>query len=316
MTASHAPVMAPEVLELLNPESGNRYLDGTLGGGGHVEQMLERSSPDGQVLGLDLDGDAITAARQKLARFGDRLVTRWANFTKAGEVLEELKWGKVNGILLDLGLSSLQMDSPERGFGFQNDARLDMRMDRRQSLDAYQVVNMFPAAHLGRLFRDYGEERWARPIAMTIAAERKKTPIVTTKQLADIVAATATKKKSGSDRRKEKIHPATRVFQALRILVNRELENLESFLDNAYQLLLSHGRMVVISFHSLEDRAVKRAFLKWSRSCLCPPKAPVCRCGWSRKAKILTRKPLLPSPDEVRMNPRARSAKLRAVEGI
>ena len=316
MTTSHAPVMVPEVLEFLKPESGKRYLDGTLGGGGHAEQILESSSPDGQVLGLDLDGDAITAARRKLERFGDRLVTRWASFAKAGEIIEELKWGKVNGILLDLGLSSLQMDSPERGFGFQMDARLDMRMDRRQSLDAYQVVNMFPAADLARLFRDYGEERLARPIAMTIATERKKTPIVTTKHLADIVAATVTKTKTRSDRRRERIHPATRVFQALRILVNRELENLDTFLNDAYPLLHTHGRMVIISFHSLEDRAVKRAFLKWSRSCICPPKTPVCRCGWSRKASILTRKPLLPSLDEVRVNPRARSAKLRAVEGV
>ena len=316
MTTTHAPVMVPQVLEFLKPESGKRYLDGTLGGGGHAEQLLERSSPDGQVLGLDLDGDAIATARQRLARFGDRLVTRWASFAKAREILEEMRWGKVNGILLDLGLSSHQMDSPERGFGFQIDARLDMRMDRRQTLDAYQVVNTFPVADLERLFRDYGEERLGRPIARTIAAERKKTPIVTTKQLADIVAATVWRKKTNADRRKERIHPATRVFQALRIAVNRELENLDSFLANAYELLLNHGRMVVISFHSLEDRAVKQAFWKWSRSCLCPPRIPLCRCGWSRKVSILTPKPLLPSPAEVRINPRARSAKLRAVEGI
>ena len=208
------------------------------------------------------------------------------------------------------------MDSPERGFGFQIDARLDMRMDRRQTLDAYQVVNTFPVADLERLFWDYGEERLGRPVARTIAAERKRTPIVTTKQLADIVAATVRRKKSNADRRKERIHPATRVFQALRIAVNRELENLDSFLGEAYELLLTHGRMVVISFHSLEDRAVKQAFWKWSRSCLCPPRIPLCRCGWSRKVSILTPKPLLPSPAEVQINPRARSAKLRAVEGI
>ncbi len=316
MTTTHAPVMVPQVLEFLKPESGKRYLDGTLGGGGHAEQILERSSPDGQVLGLDLDGDAIAGAQQRLARFGDRLVTRWANFAKAGELLEEMRWGKVNGILLDLGLSSHQMDSPERGFGFQMDARLDMRMDRRQAMDAYQVVNTFPVADLERLFWDYGEERLGRPIAMTIARERKKMPIVTTKQLAELVAATVRRKKSGADRRKERIHPATRVFQALRIAVNRELENLDSFLGNAYELLLTHGRMVIISFHSLEDRAVKQAFRKWSRSCLCPPRTPLCRCGWSQKVSILTSKPLLPSAAEVQINPRARSAKLRAVEGI
>jgi 16S rRNA (cytosine1402-N4)-methyltransferase len=227
-----------------------------------------------------------------------------------------MRWGKVNGILLDLGLSSHQMDSPERGFGFQMDARLDMRMDRRQALDAYQVVNTFPVADLERLFWDYGEERFGRPIAMTIARERRKTPIETTKQLAELVAATVRRKKSGADRRKERIHPATRVFQALRIAVNRELENLDSFLGNAYELLLTHGRMVIISFHSLEDRAVKQAFRKWSRSCLCPPRTPLCQCGWSRKVSILTSKPLLPSAAEVLINPRARSAKLRAVEGV
>ncbi|NIO11654.1 MAG: 16S rRNA (cytosine(1402)-N(4))-methyltransferase RsmH [Deltaproteobacteria bacterium] len=316
MTSSHAPVMPAEVMDLLRPEAGKRYLDGTLGGGGHAEQILERSGPDGQVLGLDLDGDAIVAARQRLARFGERLVVREGNFARAGEILAELEWGRVNGILLDLGYSSLQVDSPERGFGFQRDARLDMRMNRRQDLDAYQIVNGYPAAELGRLIRDYGEERFARPIAAAIARERERAPIATTQQLAEVVARTVSKRKGRSGRRGETIHPATRVFQALRIAVNHELENLDVFLDRAYELLLSHGRMVIISFHSLEDRAVKRAFGKWSRSCLCPPRSPVCRCGWSRKVSVLTRKPLVPTPAEIRVNPRARSAKLRAVEGV
>ena len=316
MATTHAPVMVPQVLEFLRPGPGKRYLDGTLGGGGHAEQILERSSPDGQVLGLDLDGEVLAVARQRLVRFGDRLVTRWASFAQAKEVLEEIRWGKVNGILLDLGLSSHQLDTPERGFGFQTDARLDMRMDRRQTLDAYQVVNTFPVADLERVFREYGEERLARPIAMRVAAVRKKAPIQTTGQLAELVATTVRRKKNSSRSRGEKIHPATRVFQAVRIAVNRELEHLDSFLENAYDLLLSRGRMVIISFHSLEDRAVKQAFGKWSKSCLCPPRTPLCRCGWSRKVSVLTPKPLRPSPAEVRINPRARSAKLRAVEGI
>ncbi len=316
MAYTHVPVMVREVLEILQPESGRRYLDGTLGVGGHAEQVLERSSPLGQVLGLDRDEEALAVARQRLQRFGDRLVTRWANFSKAGEVLGAMGWQKVNGILLDLGLSSLQIDSPERGFSFQSEAKLDMRMDRHQSLDAYQVVNTFPVAELERLFWEYGEEPSGRRIALAIDAERKKRPIATTKQLAEIAQIAVRKGRTRIVSKRSKIHPATRTFQALRIAVNQELEILEAFLRNAYELLLSNGRMVVISFHSLEDRLVKKAFRQWSRSCLCPPRMPLCRCGWSQKASVLTPRPLVPSKEEIRANPRARSAKLRAVEGL
>ncbi|MFQ5852580.1 MAG: 16S rRNA (cytosine(1402)-N(4))-methyltransferase RsmH [Candidatus Binatia bacterium] len=316
MAYAHTPVMVRQVLEVLRPEAGRRYLDGTLGGGGHAEQLLERSSPDGEVLGLDWDREAIAAARQRLKRFGDRLVTRWANFIKAGEILKEIGWGQVNGILLDLGLSSHHIQSQERGFSFQAEARLDMRMDRRQPLDAAQVVNTFPVPELERIFREYGEEPLARRIALAIDAERRKKAVKTTKQLGDIVASTVRRRRARAMQRMSRIHPATRAFQALRIAVNRELENLDAFLENAHELLLSSGRMVVISFHSLEDRLVKKAFWKWSRGCLCPPRAPLCSCGWSQKASILTRKPLLPSREEIRSNPRARSARLRAVEGL
>jgi len=316
MVYEHVPVFVERVLEILRPEAGKRYLDGTLGGGGHSEQLLDRSSPDGQVLGLDWDEDAVQAAQHSLKRFEDRLVIRWAKFTAAREILEEIGWEKVNGILLDLGLSSHQIESPERGFSFKAKARLDMRMDRRQSLDAYRVVNTFPMTELERIFREYGEEPLARRIALAIDAARRRKAIETTWELAEIVTSVARKGKSRSAQGRYRIHPATRTFQALRIAVNQELENLSTFLENAYEMLLSNGRIVVISFHSLEDRLVKKAFQKWSRSCLCPPRLPLCRCGWSQKAKVLTPKPLLPTREEIRTNPRARSAKLRAVEGV
>lgn len=309
MVYAHASVMLQEVMDLLKPEAHKKYLDGTLGGGGHSARILELSSPDGLVLGLDWDQEAIAAAEQRLQRFGHRIVIRRANFREAKELLEEIGWGKVNGIFLDLGLSSHHLESPERGFSFQLEARLDMRMDRRQSLDAYQVVNTFPVYELERILREYGEEPAARRIALAINAERQRKTIETTRELAEIVARVAGKKRG-------RIHHATKTFQALRIAVNRELENLEGFLEDAYELLLSEGRMVVISFHSLEDRLIKKAFRKWSLRCLCPPKIPFCRCGWSQKAKPLTRKALFPSREEVQFNPRARSAKLRAVERL
>ncbi len=316
MVYEHVPVFVERVLEILRPEAGKRYLDGTLGGGGHSEQLLDRSSPDGQVLGLDWDEDAVQAAQHSLKRFEDRLVIRWAKFTAAREILEEIGWEKVNGILLDLGFSSHQIESPERGFSFKAKARLDMRMDRRQSLDAYRVVNTFPMTELERIFREYGEEPIARRIALAIDVARRRKAIETTWELAEIVTSVVRKGKSRSAQGRYRIHPATRTFQALRIAVNQELENLATFLENAYEMLLSNGRIVVISFHSLEDRLVKKAFQKWSRSCLCPPRLPLCRCGWSQKAKVLTPKPLLPTREEIRTNPRARSAKLRAVEGV
>jgi 16S rRNA (cytosine1402-N4)-methyltransferase len=300
--------MVQEVMGLLRPEAHKRYLDGTLGGGGHAEQLLERSAPDGQVLGLDWDEEAVAAAQEKLRRFGDRLVARCANFKQAKEILAQIGWSKVNGILLDLGLSSYHLESPERGFSFQSEARLDMRMDRRQTVDATLVVNTFRESELERILRTYGEEPAARRIASAIGAERRRRTIETPRQLAEIVAAVVG--------RRGRIHPATRTFQAIRIAVNHEIENLSDFLEDAYELLLSRGRMAVISFHSLEDRLVKKAFQKWGKNCLCPPRTPFCRCGWSQKVRPLTPKPVIPSMEEVRLNRRARSAKLRAVERL
>lgn len=309
MLFAHVSVMAREVMEFLRPEPRRRYLDGTLGGGGHTEQILMQSSPDGEILGLDLDDEALAAARQRLAGFGNRLVVRQANFAAAKAILSEIGWDAVDGIVLDLGVSSHQLESRERGFSFRNGARLDMRMDRRQSLDAYEIVNAFSVTELERILRQYGEEPQARRIALAIASERKLKAITTTAELAAIV-----ERVKGGQRRDH--HPATQAFQALRIAVNRELENLDRFLEDGYELLQPLGRMVVIAFHSLEDRRVKNAFRKWNQNCICPPRTPICQCGWSRKVKLLTTRPLSPSAGEIEANPRARSARLRAVERI
>lgn len=309
MDYRHVPVMVKEVIELLRPGAHKRYLDGTLGGGGHAAEVLNHSGPDGQVLGLDWDEEALAAAGERLNAFGERLVARRANFTEAKEILHDIGWDRVHGVLLDLGLSSRHIESGERGFSFQLTARLDMRMDRRQTFDAYRLVNTHPVSELHRILSDYGEEPAARRIALAIDAARKRKPVETTTELAGLVARVVGKRRGG-------IHPATRTFQALRIAVNRELENLESFLHDAYELLLPGGRMVVISFHSLEDRLVKTAFRRWSKDCLCPPQTLFCRCGWNRKARLLTRRPLGPSCEEIQANPRARPAKLRAVERV
>ncbi|HSF58181.1 MAG TPA: 16S rRNA (cytosine(1402)-N(4))-methyltransferase RsmH [Candidatus Binatia bacterium] len=309
MAFSHVSVMAREAVDFLRPEPRKRYLDGTLGGGGHTEEILTRSSPDGRVLGLDLDDEALAEARERLSGFGDRLVLRQANFASAEETLSEVGWGPVDGIILDLGVSSRQLESPERGFSFRGEARLDMRMNQRQSLDAYQIVNTSPVTELERILRQYGEEPKARRIALAIASERRIKKITTNDELVRIIA----RVKGRGDRDH---HPATQTFQALRIAVNQELENLERFLRNGYELLRPNARMVIISFHSLEDRLVKTAFRRWNRDCLCPPRTPKCQCGWSRKVHLLTTRPLRPSASETAANPRARSAKLRAVERI
>jgi 16S rRNA (cytosine1402-N4)-methyltransferase len=309
MLFTHVSVMIREVIDFLRPEPRKRYLDGTLGGGGHTEQILIHSSPDGEVLGLDLDDEALAAARQRLTRFSDRLTVRQANFAAARSTLTEIGWHSVDGIVLDLGVSSHQLETPERGFSFRGAAGLDMRMDRHQLLNAYEIVNTFPVAELERILRQYGEEPQARRIALAIASERKIKAIDTSTELAEIVARI-------KRRRQRDHHPATKTFQALRIAVNQELENLARFLQDGYDLLRPNGRMVIISFHSLEDRLVKTALRKWNRDCLCPPRTPTCRCGWSRKVKMLAKKPVYPSPSEVEANPRARSAKLRAVERL
>lgn len=306
---AHVSVLCREVAEWLYPEPGKRYLDGTLGGGGHTEEILIRSSPDGQVLGLDRDDEAIAAASQRLQRFGGRLVARQASFANARDILAEIGWSGVDGVVLDLGISSHQIDTPERGFSFRAEAPLDMRMDRRQSLNAQEILNAFSADELERIFRDYGEERNARRIARAIVDERRRVPIHRTGELVKIIEGV---KRAG----RRDHHRATQVFQALRIAVNQELQHLERFMETGFEALLPKGRMAVIAFHSLEDRIVKRAFRKWSRTCLCPPRVLRCQCGWSQKARLLTKKPIVPSAREIDNNPRARSAKLRVVERV
>ena len=309
MVYEHVPVMAREVGQFLNAGPHQRFLDGTMGGAGHSEQILIDSSPDGQVLGLDWDDEALVEARRRLARFQDRVTLRQSSFSAAREILSEIGWNSVHGVILDLGASSHQLRSEERGFSFHSQARLDMRMDRRQSLDAYQIVNSFPATELEKILRTFGEERQARRIAWRIAEARRTKPLETAAELAQLIERVKGSRAQGH-------HPATQSFQALRIAVNQELRHLELFLADGYELLKPNGRMVIISFHSLEDRLVKTAFRKWSRDCLCPPRTPTCHCGWNRKVTLLTRKPIVPSASEIESNPRARSAKLRAVERV
>ena len=306
---THVSVLLNEAVGFLNPAPGRRYLDGTLGGGGHTEQILNASSPDGEVLGLDRDDEALAAAEQRLRSFGRRLLTRQASFAAAQAILAEIHWHTVDGVILDLGISSHQVNDAERGFSFRSKARLDMRMDRRQTLDARHVINTFSSAELEKIFRDYGEEPQARRLAQAIVAERKGRSLETTDALAGLV-----ERVKGRGRRDH--HPATQVFQALRITVNEEIRQLELFLETGYELLRPGGRMTIIAFQSLEDRLVKNAFRKWSRACICPPRVMRCQCGWSQKVRLLTRKPTVPSANEIVVNPRARSAKLRAVERV
>ena len=309
MEFAHVSVMAEEVTRFLQPEPGGRYLDATLGGGGHAESILIESSPNGELVGIDRDEEALAAARKRLEKFEGRVTVRHANLDTAAEILAELGWDRVEGVVLDLGLSSHQLESPERGFSFRALGRLDMRMDRGQLLDAYKIVNTVSAAELEKILREFGEEPQARRIASAIVSQRKVKALETTEELAKLVMGV-----KGRGRREH--HPATQTFQALRIAVNQELHHLNRFLEKGYELLKPKGRMVIISFHSLEDRAVKTAFRKWSKDCICPPQTLVCQCGWSRKVRLLTKKPLTPSTEEVQANPRSRSAKFRAVEKI
>ena len=309
MAFEHVSVLLHEVVDGLQPHSGGRYLDGTVGGGGHAEALLEAIGPHGELLGLDRDAAALAASALRLARFGSRVTLRQASFADAATVLADVGWQHVAGVVLDLGVSSHQFDSNERGFSFRSDARLDMRMDQRQSLNAAQIVQTYAAAQLERVLREYGEEPRARAIAAAIVAERGPGRLETTKQLADLVA--RIKRVGARDH-----HPATQTFQALRLEVNSELQQLERFLESGYDLLAHRGRMAIVSFHSLEDRKVKNAFRRWSRDCLCPPRALRCQCGWSRKAMLVTKKPMVATAEEVRANPRARSAKLRIVERV
>ena len=280
-------------------------MDGTLGAGGHAAGLLVESEPDGQLLGLDVDHQALDLARQKLVPFGKRAYIKMATYLSLPDQLAALGWDSVDGILLDLGASSIQFDTAERGFSFLADGPLDMRFDPSNSLTAAEVVNTWPEAELVDLLFHYGEEPAARRIARAIVRAR---PIIGTRELATVI-----QKDLG---RRGSHHPATRTFQALRIAVNGELEAVEKVLPMAVQALSSGGRLAVISFHSLEDRLVKEYFRQESKDCLCPPRQPVCTCGHKASIKEITRRPITPSEEETNRNPRARSAKLRVAEKL
>ena len=302
----HTPVLYQEILYALQPTSGGRYVDGTVGTGGHARGILERSAPDGQLLGLDLDPQALKIARERLADFEKRFVLVHGSYTELQSHLNNLEWKTVDGILLDLGLSSLQLDSAQGGFAFSQEGPLDMRFDPAGDVTAADLVNHLPAEELANLIYEYGEERHSRKIADAIVANR---PLASTRELAELIS-----RVMGGDR--GRIHPATRTFQALRIAVNRELDNLEKVLPLALDALHSGGRLAVIAFHSLEDGLVKRFFRRESQDCICPPRLPVCACDHEAQLKEISRRPIRPSEEEQAKNPRSRSAKLRVAEKL
>lgn len=301
----HIPVLYHEVLARLQVQPGGRYVDATVGAGGHAAGILRSSAPDGQLLGLDADPEAISYAEQVLRPFEGRMILQAANFQDLRNVALSHGFGQVDGILMDLGVSSRQLNNAGRGFSFSLDGPLDMRFNPREGQSARDLVNNLPVGELADLLWQYGDERHARRIARAIVGAR---PLTTTGELADLVARTIG--------RREKIHPATRTFQALRIATNDELEALAQVLPQARDLLRPGGRLAIISFHSLEDRLVKRFFQQEARDCICPPETPVCLCQHRASLQIITRRPLRPSPEEVAENPRSRSARLRVAERL
>jgi len=309
----HVPVMADEVLAALAPAPGGRLIDATVGGGGHAERILSATDPDGRLLGLDADGAAIARARAWLSpRFGDRIRLRQANFRTLAEVAPAEGFGAVDGTLFDLGLSSDQLADRERGFGIREGGPLDMRFDPSRGMSAAELLASLDAGELAALLRRYGEEPFAGRIARAVVDARRTAPIRTAEELAAVVARSAPGRAPG----RRRVHPATRVFQALRIAVNEELAALEAGLAAAVDLLRPGGRLVVLSYHSLEDRIVKRFLRAERRGCTCVPEAPVCVCGRQPRLRLLGAKGATPTPAEIAMNPRARSARLRAAERL
>lgn len=317
MDTHHISVLCDKVVDFLNPKPNGVYIDGTVGLGGHSTAILENSAPSGRVIGIDLDIEALTVAESRLHAFGERCSLINGNFAEMDVLLASHSVHAVNGILLDLGVSSLQLDTPHRGFSFNHTGPLDMRMNLGPGLDraeqvtltAMKVVNDSTQDVLVDIFKRYGEERFAKRIANRVVQARQQEPITTTTQFAEIV-------KQAVPRKRFKIHPATRVFQALRIHVNAELENLVSGLDVAISLLKPGSCLCVITFHSLEDRIVKHCFQTCARMCICPPKTPICICEHKPSVEIVTKRPVLPSENEIQHNPRARSAKLRVARKL
>lgn len=309
MQFEHKTVLLEETIEYLEVNPGGVYVDATLGGGGHSLEILKRLGEGGRLIGIDRDENAIRAAAERLSEFSDRLVVLHGNFKDIYRLLTGCGVKEADGIVMDLGVSSHQLDQKERGFSYRSDAPLDMRMDRRQALTAMEVVNRYDEKEIARVIREYGEERWAGRIASFIASERKRDPIKTTGQLVDIIKAAIP-----ASARRRGPHPAKRTFQALRIEVNNELGILERAVKDGVGLLKSGGRICIITFHSLEDRLVKHVFRELENPCICPEGAPVCVCGKRPEIRILNRKPVTPDIREIERNPRARSARLRAAE--
>ena len=303
----HLSVLPEEVIRFLEPANGKTYLDGTLGGGGHASLILEQA-PEAFLIGIDRDQSALAATGARLAAYSERTTLVHGNFSDVAEHLNSRGIAALDGFILDLGVSSHQLDTRERGFSFQQDAPLDMRMDVSTGDTAADLVNQLPEHELERILLEYGEERWAKRIASFIVKERAESLITTTFRLVDIVKGAVPKAKWD-----ERIHPATRTFQALRIAVNTELDSLERGMRAALTLLKPGGRGVIISFHSLEDRIVKHIFREYAEGCTCPRQMPVCVCGKQPRVKVLTSRPVTATPAEIENNPRSRSAKLRAV---
>jgi 16S rRNA (cytosine1402-N4)-methyltransferase len=312
MEFKHYSVLLNETIENLNIKPDGIYVDGTLGGGGHAYQVASRLSEKGRLIGIDQDADAIAAAGERLKEFGDKITIIRSNYANMKEELHRIGVEKVDGIVLDLGVSSFQLDTPERGFTYRDEnAPLDMRMDDRQSLTAKDIVNGYSEMDLYRIIRDYGEDKFAKNIAKHIVQERAKKPIETTGELTEIIRASIPMKVQVTGG-----HPAKRTFQAIRIELNKELEVLQNNLDDMIDLLNPGGRICIITFHSLEDRIVKTNFKRNENPCTCPSDFPVCVCGKKSKGKVVTRKPILPSEEELEVNSRSKSAKLRVFERV
>ncbi len=313
MKEGHLPVLAEEVLAMLAPAPGSLQIDATVGGGGHTERILEASDPDGRLLGLDADGAAIARVDARLRpRFGDRLVLRQANFRDLATVAPDAGFAVVDGCLMDLGLSSFQLADAARGFGIRTGGPLDMRFDTTRGVPAAELLATLDADELAALFRRYGEEPFADRIARAIVAARATAPVATAEELAALIERSVPGRAPG----RRRVHPATRIFQALRIAVNEELDALETGLAAAVALLRPGGRLVVLSYHSLEDRIVKRFFRSERQGCTCPPEVPVCVCGRRPRLRYVTKRSVRPTAIEIERNPRARSAHLRAAERI
>jgi 16S rRNA (cytosine1402-N4)-methyltransferase len=307
----HEPVMLQETLQFLKPAPGKIMIDATLGGGGHAEAILKKLLPGGKLIGIDCDRDALRAAGERLAAYQAAFQGVKANYSSLKEVLHELHLESVDGLLFDLGVSSFQLDCPERGFSYREDVLLDMRMDQNLTQNAADLLQKLSRQQLARIFWQFGEEKWARRIASFLVRYRLQEGAITRSgQLVDIIEAAV------PVARRRRGHPAKRIFQALRIAVNQELANLENGLSDGCELLRPGGRIVVLSYHSLEDKIVKNFFKESARGCICPPRLPICSCGRNPTLKILTPKPLFPGEREKRRNARARSAILRAAEKL